>query len=270
MDEIFKVYEIDKVVHFAAESHVDKSLIDFERFLKTNVLGTQVLLESAKNAWSINEGKEIFRYRRNTKFLHISTDEVYGTVNNSDVFFNEKAPLNPSNPYATTKASADLIALTYKNNFNLPLNITRSTNNYRTFQFPDKLIPKMIIKGIRGGPLLVYGNGEEVREWLCVEDHVNILLKILMDGNIGEIYNIASGVRKKNIEVVESIAHILGLPRNQISFVKNRLCHDKAYGIDDLKLVKQFNFKPKSDIHLELEKIVSWYSKNEKWWSQFI
>ena len=270
VDEIFSAFQIDKVVHFAAESHVDRSLVDFQRFVKTNVLGTQVLLECAKNAWAINKKNVSYSYGPHRRFLHISTDEVYGSIEKGADFFNEKSPLNPSNPYATTKASADLIALSYMHNFNLPITITRSTNNYGSFQFPDKLIPKMIINGLIGEYLPVYGKGEELREWLCVEDHVSILLSILLDGFVGEIYNIGSGVRKKNIEVVESIATILGLPKSRISFVKNRLCHDRAYGIDDQKITKQFNFNPNRDFQLELEKIIYWYSKNKNWWSTFI
>ncbi|WP_162473786.1 dTDP-glucose 4,6-dehydratase [endosymbiont 'TC1' of Trimyema compressum] len=270
VDEIFKIYKINKVAHFAAESHVDKSLVDFEGFIKTNVLGTQVLLESAKKAWLVNKEGDSWSSLGNKKFLHISTDEVYGPTNSFKILFDETAPLNPSNPYATTKASADLVALTYKNNFNLPLNITRSTNNYGIFQFPDKLIPKMIIKGLKGELLPVYGKGQEVREWLSVEDHVNVLVEILFDSHKGEIYNIASGIRKKNIEVVELIVRILGLPKSRITFVKNRLFHDKAYSIDDSKLNKLFNFEPNRSFQLEMEKIISWYCRNEKWWSKFI
>ena len=270
LDSIFKKYNINKVVHFAAESHVDKSLVDLEVFFKTNVLGTQVLFESARKAWCLNNLKGVYSYKQDVKFLHISTDEVYGPIKKATIRFKEEAPLKPTNPYATSKASGDLIALMYSKNFGFPMTITRSTNNYGTNQFPDKLIPLMIIKVLRGEPLPVYGKGQEVREWLHVEDHTNILLNILVAGNNGEIYNIGSGIRKKNIEVVELITKIMGLSNSRITFVKNRLYHDRAYGIDDNKLSKQFGFKPKRNFQLELEKIISWYFRNEKWWSKFI
>lgn len=270
LEYIFRKYNINRVVHFAAESHVDKSLIDLKVFFETNVLGTQVLFESAKKAWCLNNLKDVYHYKQDVKFLHISTDEVYGPIKRPAIRFTEKAPLKPTNPYAASKASGDLIALMYSKNFDFPMTITRSTNNYGTYQFPDKLIPRMVIKGLRDEQLTVYGEGKEVREWLSVEDHISILLDILVTGNNSKIYNIGSGVRKKNIEVVELIASILGLPKSRITFVKNRLCHDKAYGIDYRKLINQFSFKPKRNFKLEMRKIISWYSRNEKWWSKFI
>ena len=270
LDYIFKKYNIDKVIHFAAESSVDKSLVNLEVFFRTNILGTQVLFERARKAWCLNNLKGTYSYKKDVKFLYISTDEVYGPIKRSLMRFTEEAPLRPTNPYATSKASGDLIALMYSKNFGFPVNITRSINNYGNYQFPDKLIPRMIIKGLRDERLSVYGKGAEVREWLHVKDHVDILLDILTVKNNGEIYNIASGVRKKNIEVVKLIATILGLPKTRITFVKNRLCHDKAYGINDRKLNEHFSFKPKRNFQSELEKIISWYSRNEEWWSKFI
>lgn len=270
LDTIFKTYEISHVVHFAAETHVDKSLIAIDAFLETNILGTKNVLAAASNAWMLSEDKDSCIYRAGVKFLHISTDEVYGPSVSEKMRCDEDASLKPTNPYAASKASADLIARSYHKTFNLPLNITRSVNNYGRFQFPDKLIPLMIVKGLSGEGLPVYGNGMAVREWLHVEDHVQGLIKVLFEGSNGEIYNIGSGCRKRNIEVVETIANGLNLPKSQIVFVEDRLGHDLAYSIDDLKIRKELSFKNEKQFEPSLEALINWYRDNEKWWSYFI
>ncbi|MGF7399131.1 dTDP-glucose 4,6-dehydratase [Thermoanaerobacterium thermosaccharolyticum] len=247
---------IDYVVNFAAESHVDRSIEDPGIFLKTNVLGTQVLLDAAKK-YGVQ------------KYLQVSTDEVYGSLGETG-YFTEQTSLSPNSPYSASKASADLLVRAYHHTFGLPVNITRCSNNYGPYQFPEKLIPLMIINALHGKELPVYGDGLNVRDWLYVEDHCRAIDLVLHKGKIGEVYNVGGNNEKANIEIVRLILKELGKSESLIKYVKDRPGHDRRYAIDSTKIQKELGWKPIYNFDEGMKKTIRWYLDNEEWWNKII
>lgn len=246
--------DVDYIVNFAAESHVDRSIEDPEIFIKSNVLGTQVLLDAAKK-YSIK------------KYLQVSTDEVYGSLGETG-YFREDTPLAPNSPYSASKAGADLMVRAYNETFDLPVNITRCSNNYGPYQFPEKLIPLMISNALEDKPLPVYGDGMNVRDWLHVYDHCTAIDLVLHKGKIGEVYNIGGNNEKKNIEIVKLILENLGKDESLIKFVKDRLGHDRRYAIDSTKIQKELGWKPKYTFETGIAETIEWYLENRDWWER--
>lgn len=254
---LFDKEKFDFVVHFAAESHVDRSITDPEIFIKTNVLGTQVLLDAAKQS-------------KVEKFLHVSTDEVYGELDfDPSEFFTEDTPLAPNSPYSASKASSDLLVRAYHETYNLPINITRCSNNYGPYHFPEKLIPLTISRVLNNEKVPVYGDGKNIRDWLHVYDHCAAIDLVLHKGVNGEVYNVGGHNEKTNLEVVETIIEELGKSDNLIQFVEDRLGHDKRYAIDPTKLEK-LGWKPTYNFETGIAQTIQWYLKNEDWWNQII
>tara|TARA_B100000212_G_C27320297_1_gene509811 strand:+ start:85 stop:1131 length:1047 start_codon:yes stop_codon:yes gene_type:complete len=268
VDSLFKKYQFQSVIHFAAESHVDRSIDGPEKFVNTNILGTLNLLEHSR---------KYFRKSKNNnfRFLHISTDEVFGTLGDSGKF-NEGTPYDPSSPYSASKAGSDHLVRAWNKTYALPTLITNCSNNYGPYQFPEKLIPLMIINAINGNPLPVYGAGKNIRDWLYVLDHCEAIFTVLDKGKVGQTYNIGGGNEIKNLEVVEMICHFLDklLPQkksesyaNLINFVEDRPGHDFRYAIDSTKINLKLGWYPKESFESGLEKTIKWYIKNEDWWS---
>ena len=255
MKEIFDKYDINGVIHFAAESHVDNSIKNPFVFTHTNVIGTHTLLETAKQKWG--EGSE-------NKFVHISTDEVYGALG-EDGYFTEKSPIQPSSPYSASKASSDLIAFAYHETFKMNVNVTNCSNNYGPYHFPEKLIPLMIANALNDKKLPVYGKGENVRDWLYVEDHCSAIDLIIRKGKIGEVYNIGGHNEKTNLEVVKIILKELNKPESLITYVADRLGHDLRYAIDPTKMQQQLNWQPTTTFEEGIKKTIKWYLENQKW-----
>ncbi|MCC5894487.1 MAG: dTDP-glucose 4,6-dehydratase [Alkalibacterium sp.] len=262
---IFDKYDITTVINFAAESHVDRSIENPDIFLKTNILGTQVLLEAAKNKWELNSSdKYDTAYKNNVKFIQVSTDEVYGTLG-SDGMFTEATPLNPNSPYSVSKASADLLVRAYNETYKLPINITRCSNNYGPHQFPEKLIPLMINNALEGKKLPVYGDGQQIRDWLHVKDHCTAIDKVYNEGISGEVYNIGGNNEKANIDIVKLILKKLGKSSDQIEFVTDRLGHDRRYAIDNSKITSDLKWEPSYVFETGLEETIQWYLNNQNW-----
>ncbi|MCJ7648709.1 MAG: dTDP-glucose 4,6-dehydratase [Candidatus Lokiarchaeota archaeon] len=252
IDKLINQKNIDYIINFAAETHVDRSLNNPTLFCDTNIAGTMSLLNSAKK----NKIK---------KYLQISTDEVYGSLNFEDPPFTEKNHLVPNNPYSASKASADLIIRAYHESFNLPINITRCSNNYGPYQFPEKLIPLMISNALEDRELPIYGKGVNIREWIHVEDHCKAIFKVLLEGTDGEIYNIGGGAEVANIDLVKKLLKILNKPESLISYVKDRPGHDLRYAIDHSKITRELNWEPEIKLDTGLEKTVNWYLDNKEW-----
>lgn len=262
--EIFEKYEINTVIHFAAESHVDRSIYGPEAFVKTNVYGTYVLLETAKNYWNGNfEGK---------KFHHISTDEVYGSLGETGYFY-EDTPYDPRSPYSASKASSDHFARAYYHTYGLPVTISNCSNNYGPYQFPEKLIPLMILNMLEDKPLPVYGDGKNIRDWLYVEDHCSAVWKIVKEGRVGETYNIGGENEWTNIELVNKLCEIVAIKKGLnkdyykklITFVKDRPGHDRRYAINCDKIKKELGWKQMVTFEEGLSVTVDWYLKNQEW-----
>ena len=253
---LFKQNEPDVVVHFAAESHVDRSIVGAAEFVRTNVLGTSVLLESAKE----------FKL---SKFVQISTDEVYGSLG-PEGWFTESSPLHPNSPYAASKASSDLLALSYHHTFGFPIVVTRCSNNYGPYQFPEKLIPLMIANAMNNKPLPVYGDGGNVRDWIHVLDHCSAIDAVLNNGKIGSVYNIGGKSERNNLDVVKLILKALGKPESLIAFVKDRPGHDRRYAIDSTKLEQELNWRQSHSFEVGIIQTISWYQQNTGWWQRII
>lgn len=265
MDEIFLSHEIDWVVNFAAESHVDRSIVEPEIFLKTNVLGTQVLLDTAKKHWKLEPDDKYSRdYKAGVKYLQISTDEVYGALGKTGMFV-ETMPLLPNSPYSASKASGDLITRAYGETFGLPVNITRCSNNYGPYQFPEKLIPLMINNCLKEKKLPVYGDGMQVRDWLHVSDHCAAIDMVLHKGVLGEVYNIGGNNEKTNLEIVRLILQILGRREELIEYVQDRPGHDRRYAIDNTKITNQLGWHPTYTFEKGMEETIAWYVQHEGW-----
>lgn len=263
--ELFAKYELHSVLNFAAESHVDRSLYNPELFLQTNIIGTHVLMDCAREYWSEN------CRRSSNRFIQISTDEVYGSLG-ADGYFTEDSPINPRSPYSASKAAADLVAQSYYETFGFPVIITRSSNNYGPYQFPEKLIPLMIIKCLKHENLPIYGDGKQVRDWIHVRDHCNAIHKVLSDGIPGSTYNIGSNNERTNLEVVSKIIEFTSnhcsdddINKSQIRFVKDRPGHDRRYAIDPSRIVGELGWQPTIDFEEGLEETVKWYIENQEW-----
>ena len=263
--EIFKKYTIDYIVHFAAESHVDRSINNPEVFVKTNVLGTVTVLNAAKEVWE-KDG----RWKEGVKFVHISTDEVYGSLGDIG-YFTEDTNLDPHSPYSASKASADLIVKSYYDTYKMPVNITRCSNNYGPFQFPEKLIPLIINNCIEKEELPIYGDGLNVRDWIYVEDHVRAIDMVINSGRIGEVYNIGGRNERTNIDIVKSIIDYFKknvdytIEESLIKFIEDRKGHDRRYGIDSTKINEELGWYPKMDFYVGMKKTIQWYLNNQDW-----
>jgi dTDP-glucose 4,6-dehydratase len=265
MDKIFADFGIDSVVNFAAESHVDRSIVEPEIFLTTNIIGTQVLLDVAKKHWKINpDDKYCKEYKSGIKFLQVSTDEVYGALGETGMF-SETTPLCPNSPYSASKASADMIVRAYHETFGMPVNITRCSNNYGPYQFPEKLIPLMINNCINDKDLPVYGDGMQIRDWLHVADHCSAIDTVLHKGLDGEVYNIGGNNEKANIEIVKLIIETLGKSEKLIKYVKDRPGHDRRYAIDNIKITTQLGWEPVYTFEQGIKDTIEWYLNNTGW-----
>jgi len=253
---IIEKENVTSIINFAAESHVDRSILSPQEFIRTNVIGTDVLLE-------------ITRRFGLKKFIQISTDEVYGSLEQTGKFI-ESTPLSPNSPYSASKASADLLVRAYNHTYNLPTIITRCSNNYGPYQFPEKLIPLMIINAINEKPLPVYGDGMNIRDWIYVEDHCAAILAIYEEGKIGEVYNIGAENEMPNIEIVKLILKELGKNESLITFVKDRPGHDRRYAIDATKIKTELGWKPRYEFKEALKKTINWYIENQTWWQEII
>ncbi|WP_203339184.1 dTDP-glucose 4,6-dehydratase [Planococcus beijingensis] len=255
--ELFERVNFTYVVHFAAESHVDRSITDPEVFIRTNVLGTQVLLDAAKSA-------EV------RKFVHVSTDEVYGELSfDPTTFFTEETPIQPNSPYSASKASSDLLVRAYHETYGLPVNITRCSNNYGPYHFPEKLIPLTISRVLNDQKVPVYGDGKNVRDWLHVLDHCSAIDLVMHSGTVGEVYNIGGHNEMTNLEVVRTIIRALGKTDELIEFVEDRLGHDKRYAIDPTK-IEELGWRPVYDFETGIAQTVDWFLENKEWWEKII
>ncbi len=271
VESLFNEYSFQSVVHFAAESHVDRSIDNPSKFIQTNIVGTLNLLEQSKKFILKTKSKDF-------KFLHVSTDEVYGSLGNNGKFL-ENTPYAPSSPYSASKAGSDHLVRAWNKTYDLPILITNCSNNYGPYQFPEKLIPLMIINAINNKPLPVYGKGDNIRDWLYVLDHCDAILKVLESGEIGQTYNVGGNNEIKNIEVVETICDILDnlIPKSNsesykklIHFVQDRPGHDFRYSIDATKLNSKLGWSPKESFKSGLEKTIQWYINNATWWSAIL
>ena len=265
LKELFQKYEITGVINFAAESHVDRSIEDPEIFLFTNILGTQALLDTAKRHWKNKPDDKYDRtYKEGVKFLQVSTDEVYGALEKAGMF-TETTPLSPNSPYSAAKTSADLIVRAYHETFGLPVNITRCSNNYGPYQFPEKLIPLMINNCNQEKDLPVYGDGMQIRDWLHVKDHCIAIDTVFEKGRNGEVYNIGGNNEKANIEIVKLIIKALGKTENLIKYVKDRPGHDRRYAIDNTKITTELGWKPSYTFEEGIKETIEWYLNNMEW-----
>ena len=270
VSEILKKYQIRGIVNFAAESHVDRSIHGPGDFIDTNIVGTYNLLESVRSYWNdLDEAtKEAFR------FLHVSTDEVYGSLADKTPAFTEKSPYEPNSPYSASKASSDHLVRAWFHTYGLPVLTTNCSNNYGPYHFPEKLIPLCILNALNGKPLPIYGDGKQIRDWLYVKDHCSAIREVLKQGHIGETYNVGGWNEKTNLEVVETLCAILDelKPKSdgksyadQITFVKDRPGHDRRYAIDASKLERDLGWRPQETFETGLRKTVLWYLENETW-----
>jgi len=282
LDRVFTQHQPDVVMHLAAESHVDRSIDGPAAFIETNIVGTYTLLEAARQYWQSlnNERKSSFR------FHHISTDEVYGDLEGPEELFTEATPYDPSSPYSASKASSDHLVRAWLRTYGLPIVITNCSNNYGPYHFPEKLIPLMILNALEGKSLPVYGDGQQIRDWLYVEDHARALYLAATKGEIGQTYNIGGHNEKTNIDVVRTICNLLGelVPNSchscesrnlegyekLIKFVEDRPGHDKRYAIDASKIEQELGWKPQETFDSGIRKTVEWYLNNNSWWSRIL
>lgn len=258
-DKLFQEEKPDIVVNFAAESHVDRSIENPGIFLETNIMGTAVLMDACRKYG-------IQRYHQ------VSTDEVYGDLplDRPDLFFTEETPLHTSSPYSSSKASADLLVMAYYRTYGLPVTISRCSNNYGPYHFPEKLIPLMIANALADKPLPVYGNGENVRDWLYVEDHCRAIDLIIHNGKVGEVYNVGGHNEKRNIDIVRIICQELGKPESLIVHVEDRKGHDRRYAIDPAKIHRELGWLPETKFEDGIKKTIKWYLEHKKWWQDII
>lgn len=272
INRIFSQYRPAGIMHLAAESHVDRSIDGPAEFMQTNILGTYTLLEAARRYWSGLGGEQQAAFR----FHHISTDEVYGSLGENGLF-TEATPYRPNSPYSASKASSDHLVRAWHHTYGLPVVITNCSNNYGPYQFPEKLIPLMILNALAGKPLPVYGNGRQIRDWLYVDDHARALALVLAKGRVGETYNIGGHNERRNLEVVEAVCELMeelhpakprGVAhyRDLITFVQDRPGHDQRYAIDAGKIKQELGWLPAETFATGLRKTVQWYLENETWW----
>lgn len=271
--KLFTKYRPDKIMHLAAESHVDRSIENPDDFIKTNIFGTYCLLKESYQYY-LGSGKEFI-------FHHISTDEVYGDLGFNSELFTEESSYMPSSPYSASKASSDHLVRAWNKTYDLPVIISNCSNNYGPYQFPEKLIPRMILSALNGKDLPIYGDGSQIRDWLYVEDHAKALFKLIQEGKSGETYNIGGNNEMTNLEVVKTICsfldtNILNKPKNiesfsqLIKFVKDRPGHDKRYAIDATKIHNDHAWKPEESFESGIEKTINWYIKNDVWWKRIL
>ncbi|MGL4450823.1 MAG: dTDP-glucose 4,6-dehydratase [Sarcina sp.] len=262
---LFEKYDIDYVAHFAAESHVDRSIENPEVFVQTNVMGTNNLLNCAKKAWETVDG-----WKAGVKFLHVSTDEVYGSLGDEG-FFMETTPLDPHSPYSASKAGSDLLVQAYADTYKMPVNITRCSNNYGPFQFPEKLIPLLINNCLELKDLPVYGDGLNIRDWLYVEDHAKAIDMVINNGRLGEVYNVGGHNERTNIQIVKTVIGYLNENVNEeiseqlIKYVEDRKGHDRRYGIDPTKIKEELGWYPETTFEVGIKKTIKWYLDNKEW-----
>lgn len=252
------INQVDAVIHFAAESHVDRSILDASAFIETNVKGTYTLLNAAAQAAEFSGAK---------RFIHVSTDEVYGSLGEIGAF-TEETPIAPNSPYSASKASSDMLVRAFVHTYNLDAVITRCSNNYGFYHFPEKLIPLMITNAMEDKPLPVYGSGKNVRDWIFVSDHCEGILRVFENGKTGEVYNLGGRAERRNIEVVEAILEILKKPKSLIRYVEDRKGHDWRYAIDCSKAERELGWKPKVTFEEGLERTIQWYIENKPWWEE--
>lgn len=266
VSSLFEKYEIDYVAHFAAESHVDRSIREPEIFAKTNVLGTVNLLNCAKNAWEKEDGT----WKEGVKFLHVSTDEVYGSLGETG-YFTETTPLDPHSPYSASKASSDLMVKAYYDTYKMPVNITRCSNNYGPFQFPEKLIPLLINNCLKLKKLPIYGDGLNIRDWLYVEDHAKAIDMVINKGRIGEVYNVGGHNERTNLKIVDTVIDYINknvdsrVTKDLKTFVQDRKGHDRRYGIDPTKIREELGWYPETTFEVGIVKTIQWYLDNKEW-----
>ena len=277
LDRIFAEYQPDAVMHLAAESHVDRSIDGPAAFIETNIVGTYTLLEAARAYWQQMPSEKQAAFR----FHHISTDEVYGDLHGSEDLFTETTPYAPSSPYSASKASSDHLVRAWMRTYGLPTLITNCSNNYGPYHFPEKLIPLMILNALAGKPLPVYGNGQQIRDWLFVEDHARALYTVLTQGRAGETYNIGGHNEQTNLDVVRTICTLLeemqpekpaGVARYEdlITFVRDRPGHDVRYAIDAAKIGRELGWQPQETFASGIRKTVAWYLENRRWWQNVL
>lgn len=265
VEKLFAEYDFDTVVHFAAESHVDRSILEPEVFLTTNIIGTQTLLDAAKRHWNLDpDNKHSREYRPGVRYLQVSTDEVYGALGKTGMF-TETTPLAPNSPYSASKTGADLIVRAYHQTYGLPVNITRCSNNYGPYQFPEKLIPLMIHNARQDKPLPVYGDGMQIRDWLHVKDHCSAIAMVLEKGKTGEVYNIGGNNEKANIQIVRLILETLNKPESLITYVQDRPGHDRRYAIDNTKITKELGWAPAYTFEEGIKETIRWYLDHPGW-----
>jgi len=276
IEAIFNKYQPDAIMHLAAESHVDRSIDGPSAFIETNIVGTYNLLECARKYWQTLEGDR----KTNFRFQHISTDEVYGSLGEEGLF-TEETPYDPRSPYSASKASSDHLVRAWMHTYGLPVLLTNCSNNYGPFHFPEKLVPLIILNCLAGKPLPVYGKGDNIRDWLYVDDHAKALTLVLNTGKVGETYNVGGNNERTNLEVVHTLCDILnelsspaenGLQidsyRELITFVTDRPGHDQRYAIDATKLTKELNWQPEDNFDTGIRKTVQWYLDNKSWWQK--
>lgn len=261
-DTVYDVFEKEKpdiVVNFAAESHVDRSIQDPSIFLQTNIIGTSIMMNACRKYGNI-------------RYHQVSTDEVYGDLplDRPELFFTEQTPIHTSSPYSSSKAGADLLVLAYQRTYSLPVTISRCSNNYGPYHFPEKLIPLMIANALNNKPLPVYGNGLNVRDWLYVEDHCRAIDLIIHNGRIGEVYNVGGHNEMRNIDIVRLICHELGKPESLITFVTDRKGHDMRYAINPTKIHNELGWLPETKFQDGIKKTIKWYLENRSWWEEII
>ena len=270
VQELFDKWDFDTVVNFAAESHVDRSITDPDLFLTTNVLGTQTLLDVAKNHWKLDPDDRYSReFREGVKYLQVSTDEVYGALGPTGMF-TETTPLAPNSPYSASKASADFVVRAYDKTYGMPVNITRCSNNYGPYQFPEKLIPLMINNCLAEKSLPVYGDGMQIRDWLYVEDHCAAICAVLEKGELGEVYNIGGNNERANIEIVKLILENTGKSEDLIVHVKDRPGHDRRYAIDNTKITGALGWSPKYTFQTGMAQTIEWYLQHREWMDKIV
>ncbi|RUR32216.1 dTDP-glucose 4,6-dehydratase [Vreelandella nanhaiensis] len=274
MQQLFEQHQPDVVMHLAAESHVDRSIDGPAEFIQTNVVGTAVLLEAARNYWKKLQEQNAAKAEE-FRFHHISTDEVYGDLEGTDDLFTEETSYAPSSPYSASKASSDHLVRAWQRTYGLPTLVTNCSNNYGPYHFPEKLIPLMILNALAGKSLPVYGDGQQIRDWLYVEDHARALIKVATEGQVGETYNIGGHNEKANLTVVETLCDLLQelVPqetsyRELITFVTDRPGHDVRYAIDASKIERELGWVPEETFESGLRKTVEWYLTNENWWKR--
>lgn len=265
VEKLFEEHDIDYVINFAAESHVDRSIREPEIFAQTNVLGTVTLLNGAKKAWETAEG-----FKASKKYVQVSTDEVYGSLGETG-FFMETTPLDPHSPYSSSKAGADLMVKAYGDTFKMPINITRCSNNYGPYQFPEKLIPLLINNCLSHKTLPVYGDGMNIRDWLYVEDHCKAIDMVTNNGVLGEVYNVGGHNERTNIHIVKTVIEYLNdkvdksITEELIKYVEDRKGHDRRYGIDPTKIKEELGWEPETSFEVGIKKTIQWYLENEAW-----